>query len=313
MFLSAVISLNGACNSRCVYCDSWRSPVTGPHTDQWLKIIEQLPGLGVRHLSFSGGEPLLRGDLPILVRRARELGLVTQVLTNGILLHGQAFRESIENGLEWVCLSLDTLDEATYRRLRGVRLAPILAGLEQVLQYREANPGLAISLKCVLSRLNLEQVGALLALAKEKDIWLGFQPFHPYFVNAAAAREMLSCRAQDAERITAALDAILSFKSATGLVINQENYLRNFTRFMTSGQQPEDFTCEAADWVVTVDNDLNLKPCWMLPPVGSLQTEPLDSLWGGEALEAARKKMRVMHCRNCWLTCHSDLHITQRA
>jgi MoaA/NifB/PqqE/SkfB family radical SAM enzyme len=310
--LSSVLSLNGLCNSRCIYCNSWKSNVTGPSKEMWLKVINQLVSIHVQYLSFSGGEPLLRQDLPTLVEHATELNITSQVLTNGILLGGRVLKDSIESGLEGICISLDTLDETTYRQVRGVKLSTIQNGLYKVFHYREAHPNLKISVKCVLSRYNLSQVDTLLEFANKNQMLLGFQPFHPAFIENAEVKEAPSCKFEHTEAIDTTIRSILNFKRSTGLVINEEAYLQNFARFMVTGQPSDDFQCEAANWVVVVDHDLNLKPCWMLPSVGTVDTSSLLDLWTGPAMNTMRAKMRTMRCKNCWLTCHSDLHINER-
>lgn len=310
--LSSVLSLNGVCNSRCIYCNSWKSPVSGPNTRQWLDVINQLVSLNIKYLSFSGGEPLLRQDLPILVRRAKELNITSQVLTNGILLGGQVLRASVESGLGWICISLDTLDEPTFRQLRGVSLLAIRKGIEKVLRYREEYPNLKIGIKCVLSRCNLSQVDQLLEFANKHEVFLSFQPFHSAFIDNPKVQNALACTVDHVKSIDMTVRSILNFKRNTALVINEEKYLQNFSRFMATGQPSDNFQCEAADWVVVIDHNLNLKPCWILPPVGNVGTSSLPDLWTGPVMNRMRAGMRTMQCKNCWLTCHSDLHIDER-
>jgi len=87
-------------------------------------------GLGVRKLRLTGGEPLLRRDLPELVRRLVPLGVPIALTTNGSLLGAQAgaLREA---GLARLTVSLDTLDPTVFRRMNDAEFGPdeVLAGL----------------------------------------------------------------------------------------------------------------------------------------------------------------------------------------
>lgn len=86
--------------------------------------------LGVRKLRVTGGEPLLRADLPTLVRSLAALGVDLALTTNGSLLARDAalLRDA---GLGRLTVSLDSLDDATFRRMNdvGVSVAAVLDGI----------------------------------------------------------------------------------------------------------------------------------------------------------------------------------------
>lgn len=90
-------------------------------------------GLGVRKLRVTGGEPLLRADLPLLVQKLAAIPGVEDLAltTNGYLLakHADALAQA---GLRRVTVSLDSLDEPTFRRMNGLDLGidRVLAGIE---------------------------------------------------------------------------------------------------------------------------------------------------------------------------------------
>ncbi len=104
-------SLTNRCCLRCVMCDIPKSP--GRREDELTtveakKIILQIKELGVRHLIFSGGEPLLREDLTELIRFSRENGIPwVDIITNGTLCNDEAAQNLIGSGLNHVTISLD--------------------------------------------------------------------------------------------------------------------------------------------------------------------------------------------------------------
>src|SRR5438309_10411396 len=74
------------CNLACTYCneyDDFSKPVP---TDEMMRRIDQLAALGTSIISFSGGEPLLHPDLPLLIARIRHHGRLAGMITNGFLL-----------------------------------------------------------------------------------------------------------------------------------------------------------------------------------------------------------------------------------
>lgn len=109
------ISVTDKCNLRCTYC----MPVEGlpwiPREDlltyeEIAAVVEQMAGLGLRRIRLTGGEPLVRRDLPDLVRLLRSVDGIEDISlsTNAVLLEGLA-EELREAGVDRVNISLDTL------------------------------------------------------------------------------------------------------------------------------------------------------------------------------------------------------------
>jgi cyclic pyranopterin phosphate synthase len=130
------VSVTDRCNLRCNYCMPQEEYVWLPRQEllsfeEISRLVEVFTSLGVEDVRLTGGEPLLRRDLPQLVRmlaanpRIRDLALTT----NGVLFaeQGEALREA---GLHRVTLSLDTLRPERFAALTGRDThAQVLAGI----------------------------------------------------------------------------------------------------------------------------------------------------------------------------------------
>lgn len=175
------ISVTDRCNLRCIYC----MPETGveflPHDrilsyEEILRICEQMAGLGLRKVKLTGGEPLVRKDLPRLVGRLKQIdGIETVTLTtNGILL--ESFLPELEAaGLDGVNISLDTLEPKEYEKItRFNQLNQVLKGITAALSGRFR---MTVKLNCVPIRSeNCEnQIRKLVELARN-------QPLHVRFI-----------------------------------------------------------------------------------------------------------------------------------
>jgi cyclic pyranopterin phosphate synthase len=135
------ISVTDRCNFRCVYC--MPKEIFGPdyqflHRDQILtfeeitRLARIFAGHGVRKVRLTGGEPLVRRDLPLLVGMLAEIpDLDLTMTTNGALLARQA-RALQEAGLKRVTVSLDSLDDETFMRMNDVDfpVAKVLEGMD---------------------------------------------------------------------------------------------------------------------------------------------------------------------------------------
>jgi cyclic pyranopterin phosphate synthase len=165
------LSLIEACNFRCGYCmpaervpdDYGFSAAQRLDFAQIETLVRAFVAVGVRKLRLTGGEPLLRKDLPTLIARLAAIeGLEDLALTsNGALLARQAaaLRQA---GLQRLTVSLDALDAALFRQMSGNRgeVSQVLAGIAAA---ERAGFG-ALKINCVVQRgVNDDQVLPLLA------------------------------------------------------------------------------------------------------------------------------------------------------
>jgi GTP 3',8-cyclase len=138
------VSVTDRCNFRCVYCmpkevfgrDYPFLPRTELLTFEELERLAHLfAGLGVEKIRITGGEPLVRRDVETLVAMLAHIqGLDLTLTTNGALLaqKAQALRNA---GLDRITVSLDSLDDATFRSMNDVDfpVARVLAGIDAAL------------------------------------------------------------------------------------------------------------------------------------------------------------------------------------
>jgi radical SAM protein with 4Fe4S-binding SPASM domain len=104
------LALTFRCQNNCIHCYAG-----GPHetseltTEQWKKVIDRLHQIGVFILTFTGGEPTLREDLPELLLYGQNKGIVTGLITNGRKLKDKTYVENLEKtGLDFVQVTLES-------------------------------------------------------------------------------------------------------------------------------------------------------------------------------------------------------------
>ncbi|AMV39542.1 GTP 3',8-cyclase MoaA [Planctomyces sp. SH-PL62] len=176
------ISVTDRCNIRCVYC--MPEKVEFMPRDQLLRFeeiarfVEIVAPLGVDKIRLTGGEPLLRKDLDVLVRMLAAIPGIADVglTTNGMLL-APAAAKLRDAGLERINISLDTLDPARFERLARRR------GLDDAIEgvFAAKRAGFApIKLNAVIIRgFNEQDVAPLARFAREHALEMRFIEYMP--------------------------------------------------------------------------------------------------------------------------------------
>ncbi|WP_251554345.1 GTP 3',8-cyclase MoaA [Neobacillus muris] len=176
------ISVIDRCNFRCQYC--MPSDQFGPDFEflprsalLTYEEIERLAKifihLGVKKIRLTGGEPLLRKDLPVLIEKLSKLEGLSDLglTTNGVLLPKQAEKLKLA-GLKRVNVSLDSLNDDLFGKIngRGVGTGPVLEGIEAAKQA-----GLGVKVNMVVKKgLNDSEVVPMAAFCKEKGLELRY-------------------------------------------------------------------------------------------------------------------------------------------
>lgn len=160
-----VAELTYRCPLQCLYCSN---PVTraghGPDIDSetWQGVFADAETLGVMQVNLTGGEPLLRSDLEVLVGDAHRAGLYTNLITSGVPLSRARLERLQACGLDALQLSFQDTDAyAATAMAGGDFLAHKLAVAEWVRML-----GLPLTVNVVLHRGNIERVQDFIVLAE---------------------------------------------------------------------------------------------------------------------------------------------------
>ncbi|MCZ4603856.1 pyrroloquinoline quinone biosynthesis protein PqqE [Streptomyces sp. Lzd4kr] len=155
--------LTHRCPLRCGYCSNPVELVgrsTELTADEWAGVFRQAADLGVVQTHLSGGEPLLRRELPDIVAAAGRSGLYTQLVTSGVGLGERRLGELVEAGLHSVQLSVQHADPDTSDRIAGARSFPAKERAARLIRAA----GLPFGLNIVLHRANIDALDDLIAL-----------------------------------------------------------------------------------------------------------------------------------------------------
>jgi radical SAM protein with 4Fe4S-binding SPASM domain len=152
------------CNLRCLHCysssgaDCGRNELT---TAEAKRLLSQLAEANCPVVLFSGGEPLLRDDLPELLAEARRLGLRTVISSNGTLIDLKTAGKLAGAGVSYIGISIDGGEEFhdKFRQAKGCFIAA-LAGIENC-----KKAGIRTGLRFTITKANAGQVAAAFDIA----------------------------------------------------------------------------------------------------------------------------------------------------
>jgi MoaA/NifB/PqqE/SkfB family radical SAM enzyme len=253
------ISLTDRCVCRCAHCHRYGNERPGRpelSTTEVLSVLDQARRMGVYQAIFTGGEPLLRTDLPEIIRYAHRKGFQTQLNTNGWFIDRPAALGLKRAGLNRCAVSLDDADPAVHDGMRGLPGAHRKA-LEALDILREAGIYTIVN-AFVSKRLMASGLDQTIALAK-----------------AHRARGFLVLPAVALGRWASAHEQILDASDMEALRRKQD--LAFFHLESASARQ----NCDAfRKIVVSIGAQGDVTPCPFVPfAIGNLRDRPIELIW----------------------------------
>lgn len=282
-------NLTRLCNEACRHCYLDAGPRADRagelSTSECLETIAQLAELAPGALLiFTGGEPLLRRDLPDLARAARAAGLTVVVGTNGLLLTPPRLGALRDAGVQGVALSLDSLDPEAHDAFRGRRgaWAATVAGIENLKAC-----AFPFVLQTTLSRANRGELERLVAFAAEA----GARAHNLYFL-VPSGRGHAFGSDLSAEEYEAVLAEIRRLQEglADGRLLLGVKCAPHYQRLLWQESPGSPYrrgfadggACPAGTHYLGIRPNGDVTPCPYLPVYGgNLRDRPLAEIWSG--------------------------------
>ena len=302
------LKVTNYCNSNCVYCDHARDKVGREikgelSTESLKKIISEAAELGVKAMTISGGEPLVRDDIEVIAKMMVDNGIIAALLTNGYYLKQRA-KSLYDSGLKYFVISLDSIDEKTFSAQRGIPLAPVMEGIEELIKLKEKDDRIKIHVTPVVTAKNITQMPAMVEYFTAKKIALQFSPYHQF-----GDEKLEELDSFDREEVCKTVDKLIQMKKEGYLIADSAAFLEHFKNFMCERQVvPEGYHCLVGYTACFGDSLGNVRPCWSGGfNAGNLKEKSLKEIWYSEEYMKIRKEMFNCRCPGCWLLCTGEI------
>lgn len=296
--LGLLAEITHRCPLQCPYCSNPLELVARSRelsTETWLDIIDQAAALGILQIHFSGGEPMARSDLALLVERAERRGLYANLITSGVQLTAESLAPLVAAGLPHVQLSFQDIDPMAADTMSGYR-----GSLEKKLAAARAvtDAGLSLTANFVIQRENCARVPEMIALGLALGVHrieIAHVQYHGWsMVNRA---RLLPSREQ-LDAVTQAVEAARA-RHAGRLVIDYviPDYYAEYPkacmagwgrRFINISPAGNVLPCHAAETITAA-------------PIPNIATASLADIWANSALFNLYRGTGWMAepCRSC--------------
>jgi len=293
------IKFTERCNSKCVHCDIWIVNKADGEltTEQWKRTLEDIRRwAGPVMVVFTGGEVFLRKDALEVIRYASDLGLVSEVLTNGLLTNRQQCEELVLARPYQVTISLDGVTPGTHFAVRRIpkMYEKIIETIDNLDEFRASHKtDLKILIKMVMMKPNLHEVVPMADWVKERGQGeLMVQPIEQNYAQDEDRQwyKKSNLWIQDLDRVREVVRQLVERKRA-GFPIrnsvdnlevmvdyfeNPDPNMRKIQRHIAT-QKPEMCLTGVSSFVISGNGDVRW--CFGMPPAGNVKQSTPQELW----------------------------------
>lgn len=261
---------------------------------------------------FTGGEPFLRKDIFEIIEYSVNLGLKTEVVSNGSQINNQVMaRRIIGSGLKNIAISLDGADPATHDYIRGRDGAhkEAVEALNYLCQEKQAaKSGPQISIWTTIMRENIGSLYDMIFLAKE--IGVECLVYHPVIVAQDDMQSTIKGGSlwppkSEIARFREQIDKISCYQRENGLVaFLHDPYL--WLKYFQGTLGKEDWKCNPFIFI-DIGPDGNVRSCG--PAFGNVRDAGLNACLETDAADKARQRMKecLKPClQTCWARPEAD-------
>ncbi|MBU1726588.1 MAG: radical SAM protein [Candidatus Omnitrophica bacterium] len=299
-------SLTNRCCLKCKMCDIAKSPSKIEDelsTGEIKEIILQIKEIGVKHLIFSGGEPLLRKDLLEILEFSVSQGLkMVDIISNGVLLDDRLIQALIRIKLNHITISLDGMQDI-HDGIRGAgSFEKSSIGIDRINYYKHKFCSFfpTVGINFTIMNKNIPDILNIVQFARKKKC--NIVVFQPVLFNNSKMHEkkrnILWPIEDDLPRLKEVMKQLTSLKSEiSDINIYTDDQILNAIPGYFEGKRPgSEFKCYEAIKRIVITYDGKIWSCMGI--YGDLKNNTLKDIWFSAQAKSIRERVRKCreHC-----------------
>jgi MoaA/NifB/PqqE/SkfB family radical SAM enzyme len=297
---------------KCKTCYKWQEvvPEFSPTFEQYKYFLSEFRKLADKDskINFSGGEVLLSPRVLDLVRISKEHGFLTNIASNGWLIHEEMARRIADSGLDNIFLSLESLKGQTHDFLRGTEGAfqKVTSAIEYLNRHCR---NLKIHVNTIIMGKNMDDIVDLAkwVIDDPRIKFVNFQaivqPFHRALDDRwFEKKEYGYLWPEDLEKMESVIAELIKLKKKNGGKIN--NAISQFEVFRSYFRNPcnyvKRYACHINKKVINITASGNIYMCYKKSSIGDIKQEgfDLEKTWYSPQADSVRND--IVKCKiNC--------------
>ena len=301
------------CIVRCRMCQKWKQDIyIKPDCKQMSLEDWKKSALALRKIApddfiinFGGGEITTVSWLFELVKFCRELGFRTNIATNGFIIDKPMAEKMRESGLDYINISLDSLDRKTHDYLRGVDgvYDKVMNAIDLVNQYA---PNTQISICSIIMRPTLGGMVDLVKWVQQNDkinmiyLMVLMQPNNTkQQTQWWLDNEFNQLWPKDYKQLETVLDELIQLKIKGYKICNPIEHIEAFKTYLFD---PNTYVKQSScniDHAIHISSVGDMFMCYQHKCLGDVRKTPIDEMWQSEQAKLVR-----IQIKNCRENCH---------
>ncbi len=317
-----ILYVTEGCNLKCITC-SYRDAMPGELTlEEIEELALQLKKLGLKHIVYSGGEPLLRRDFVQICEVFARHHVKQSLLTNGLLMEKRI--KDIYSYFQEIIVSLDGASAETHNLIRGVNSFDlILKGIKTALSLKKEK---YLSIRCVIQKNNFTEVPALVDLAKslgaKRVSFLTADVLSDAFGRnsngGTVNNESILLNGAGSKEFREIINSMITnYKNefANGFISESPAKMTRLADYFDAHLGKNDFpvnTCNAPMVSAVITSTGEIQPCYFLPSYGNIRKRKVNEMLNSDSIKATRSKVKNFEIERC-KTCVCTLNVNSKS
>ncbi|MCX8065800.1 MAG: radical SAM protein [Candidatus Hydrogenedentes bacterium] len=272
------------CPFKCKYCGANEvSDIKELDTEEAKEFLEELYKIGIRWITFGGGEPLVRTDIEEILHYSKRLGFRVYLSTTGLFIERL---KNIEKCVDHINLSFDGPEEVQ-DEVRGVGS---YKRLFEVVKYCKEKK-ISTSFLCVISSSNIGSIEFVIEKAKEVRIPVMFQPATLHLDSSTSPNPI----APPVEEYRKVVEKVILAKKNGAWIRNSLSGLK----YLANWPNQASIWCPAGRLSITIEPDGTILSCHLYE-LEKIRSE-FESDGGSRNISKLIQKLVVpVNCNRCW-------------